>query len=236
VPLPTSESPKPAQPLVRLALGGSPARKLASALLAVAASLVRSDREPGNPAETSKVREKVEEFVERGTEEVVSAEIPDWSREVPHHFYDPGRKLLIAIRGYQRWQARKGIISNCFRKWFVLRYRFWSLVTASDIGLRCNIGGGLLIPHPNGIHIHPDAIIGVNCLIFQQVTIGSRRGERGVPVIEGHVDIGAGAKILGPVRIGAHARIDANAVVQTNVPSRAMAFGIPAKILRFQSD
>ena len=84
------------------------------------------------------------------------------------------------------------------------------------------------MPHPNGIVIHPNANIGVNCLIFQQVTIGSR-GEKGLPQIAGHVDIGAGTKILGPVRIGAHATIGANAVVLHDVPTRANAVGIPAK-------
>jgi serine O-acetyltransferase len=87
-----------------------------------------------------------------------------------------------------------------------------------------------LIPHPNGIVIHPGAVIGVNCLIFQQVTIGGREG-RGLPVIEGHVDIGAGAKILGNVKIGAHARIGANAVVLQSMPAGAVAVGIPARNL-----
>jgi serine O-acetyltransferase len=111
-----------------------------------------------------------------------------------------------------------------------LRHRFWSAVTGAEIPLNCNIGGGLLIPHPNGIVIHPGAKIGVNCLIFQQVTIGTRHGP-GEPVIEGHVDIGAGAKILGTVRIGAHARVGANAVVLSDVPAGAAAIGIPAKII-----
>jgi serine O-acetyltransferase len=93
--------------------------------------------------------------------------------------------------------------------------------------LNCRIGGGLLITHPNGIVIHPDATIGVNCLIFQQVTIGAGNG--GVPAIGGHVDIGAGAKILGAVEIGAHAKIGANAVVLEDVPTGATAIGVPAK-------
>lgn len=88
----------------------------------------------------------------------------------------------------------------------------------------------MLIPHPNGIVIHPEARIGINGLIFQQVTIGTRDGG-GVPIIEDHVDIGAGAKILGPVRIEAHARIGANAVVLTGVPRGAVAVGIPAKLV-----
>ena len=100
------------------------------------------------------------------------------------------------------------------------------MVTGADIPLNCRIGGGLLIPHPNGIVIHPDAEIGVNCLIFQQVTIGTRDGV-GVPAIAGHVDIGAGAKILGSVHVGAHAKIGANAVVSSDVPSGAWRLEYP---------
>ena len=160
-------------------------------------------------------------------EEDISAEVPDWTRERPRRFWDPGRKLLRAIRRYQFWRDKGGLVAAPICKWFVLRHRFWSVVAGADIPLDCSIGGGLLIPHPNGIVIHPDARIGVNCLIFQQVTVGS--GRHGVPMIEGHVDIGAGAKILGSVRIGAHAKIGANAVVLADLPSRAIAVGIPAK-------
>lgn len=158
----------------------------------------------------------------------ISAVLPDWTREKPQCFWDPGRKLLLTIRRYQTWRNRNGLIATCMRKWLVLRHGFWSVITGADIPLNCNIGGGLLIPHPNGIVIHPAAAIGVNCLIFQQVTIGSR-GKSGLPNIEGHVDIGAGAKILGPVRIGAHARIGANAVVLTDVPGGSISVGVPAE-------
>lgn len=160
----------------------------------------------------------------------ISAEIPDWSREKPRQFWDPGRKLLLAIRRYQYFRNRKGLIPACLRRLQVLRHRFWSVVTGADIPLNCNIGGGLIIPHPNGIVIHPAAKIGVNCAIFQQVTIGTGSGH-GVPEIAGHVDIGAGAKILGPIYIGVHAKIGANAVVITNVQSGGIATGIPAKVI-----
>lgn len=115
------------------------------------------------------------------------------------------------------------------RKLAVLRHRFWTVVTGADIPINTKIGGGLLMPHPNGIVIHPGASIGPNCLIFQQVTIGSR-GTAGVPVIGGHVDIGAGAKILGGVRIGHHSRVGANSVVMCDVPDNSVAVGIPACI------
>jgi serine O-acetyltransferase len=142
----------------------------------------------------------------------ISAEIPDWSREKPQRFYDPGRKLLLSIRTYQRVKQTRGAFSWLVRKICVLRHAFWSIVTGADIPLNCQIGGGLLIPHPNGIVISPHAIIGVNCLVFQQVTIGTRRGQ-GAPKIDGHVDIGAGAKIFGDMTIPAHSEIRANAVV-----------------------
>jgi serine O-acetyltransferase len=90
---------------------------------------------------------------------------------------------------------------------------------------------GLLLPHPNGIVIHPDAEIGPNCLLFQQVTIGAAAG--GVPTLEGHVDVSAGAKIIGRLRIGKHAKIGANAVVLQDVPTGATAVGIPAKTVRY---
>ena len=97
--------------------------------------------------------------------------------------------------------------------------------------MKCAIEGGLLLPHPNGIVIHPRVRIGPNCLLFQQVTLGTGGPVAGAPVLAGHVDIGAGAKVLGGVTIGAHAVIGANAVVLCDVPAGATAVGIPARIV-----
>ena len=96
------------------------------------------------------------------------ADLPDWSREVPRAFWDPGRRLLQTIRKYQAWGQRKGPAARLMQKTWALQHRFWSVVTAAEIPLECEIGGGLLIPHPNGIVIHPAARIGPNCLIFQR--------------------------------------------------------------------
>jgi serine O-acetyltransferase len=162
----------------------------------------------------------------------VSASVADWEREarVPGKWI-PARALLATIRSYQRHAARRTVLAGVLRRWAALRHRYWSVVCGADIPLNCQLGGGLLLPHANGIVIHPDAVIGVNCLIFQQVTIGN--GTRpGVPRIGGHVDIGAGAKILGGVSIGDHARIGANAVVLDDVPAGASAAGIPARVVR----
>lgn len=157
----------------------------------------------------------------------VSATEPDWSREQKRQAWDPPRALIKSIRDYQHARSRR---SGFAAKIATMRHRFWSVVTGADIPLNCKIAGGLLIPHPNGIVIHPDAEIGPNCLLFQQVTIGDARG--GVPCLGGHVDVGAGAKIIGPVKIGNHANIGANAVVTKDVPSGATAVGIPAKIIQ----
>ncbi|MXQ13737.1 serine acetyltransferase [Microvirga makkahensis] len=166
----------------------------------------------------------------RSTRQSVSSTEPDFSREVKTFLsWCPSRSLIASIRAYQRAGASQTPWAALQRRWAVLRHRFWSVVTGADIPLNCQIGGGLLLPHPNGIVIHPDAQIGPNCLIFQQVTIGTIDG--GLPRIAGHVDIGAGAKILGPVIVGEHARIGANAVVLTDVPAGATAVGIPARLI-----
>lgn len=159
-----------------------------------------------------------------------SAEIPDMSREYKARFsWAPSRALLASIRSYQRHRGSRNPLSLLRVKWAALRHRFWGVITGADIPLNTQIAGGLLLPHANGVVIHPDARIGPNCLIFQQVTIGTH-GPGGAPQIAGHVDIGAGAKILQPVKIGEHAVIGANAVVLTDVPAHCMAVGIPAVI------
>ena len=155
----------------------------------------------------------------------ISATIPDWEREKIRKFWDPSRKLLKSIRDYQKCSKFAGILGMFLKKWNVLKYRFWSTIASCEIPINSQLGGGLLLTHPNGVIIHPKAFIGPNCLILQQVTI-----VEGV-TIGGHVDIGAGAKIIRPVTIGNHAKIGANAVVLCDVPEYATAVGIPAKII-----
>lgn len=159
----------------------------------------------------------------------VSATTPDWSREAKRFWsWVPSRSLLASIRAYQRHRNSKNPLRIGLRMGAVLRHRFWSVVTGADIPVTCQIGGGLCIPHPNGIVIHPRVQIGPNCMIFQQVTLGMRNGQ--VPWIGGHVDIGAGAKVLGNARVGDHACIGANAVVLHDVPEGLTAVGVPAEL------
>ncbi|HYN54065.1 MAG TPA: serine acetyltransferase [Methylotenera sp.] len=162
---------------------------------------------------------------------IVSSETPDWSREHKGFFeWEPSRSLLISIRDYQNFSGSSNFFKRAIlSKIAALKHRFWSVITGAEIPINGQIKGGLLIPHPNGIVIHPEVKIGPNCLIFQQVTLGAK-GE-GFPQIGGHVDIGAGAKILGNVKIGDHACIGANAVVIQDVPAGKTAVGIPARVL-----
>lgn len=161
------------------------------------------------------------------TKAAVSAFVPDWSREHKRVFeWVPGKALLASIRAYQRHANSRSPLAQILKRVAVLRHRFWSIIAGADIPLTCRIGGGLLLPHPNGIVIHPDAEIGPNCLIFQQVTIGMGRG--GVPKVGGHVDFGAGSKVLGAIAVGNHVVIGANAVVVKDVAAGSTMVGIPA--------
>lgn len=157
-----------------------------------------------------------------------SASVPDWSRETSKHYWNPGVRLIRSIRFYQKYSEKP------MMRWLkyvgVVRYRFWSIVSGADIPLNCKIGGGLLIPHPNGIVIHPDAVLGVNCLIFQQVTVGTNG--KGVPAIGGNVDIGAGAKLLGDIVIKNHVKIGCNSVVIKSIDESDIAVGVPAYSLK----
>lgn len=162
---------------------------------------------------------------------MISEHDADWTRESIDCFWMPARKLLLSIRDYQRFSQKKSIWSKPL-KWFAIyRHRFWTVITGADIPLNCQIEGGLIVPHPNGIVIHPSAQIGPNCLIHQQVTIGVKHNQALGPIIAGHVDIGAGAKIIGSITIGAHVLIGANAVVIRDVPAYSIVAGIPAKIV-----
>ena len=153
-----------------------------------------------------------DEFLERSWDK------PEWDRETPRGFWDPPRKLIKSIRDYQ---SAKPLFGGLSRKIAVLRHRFWSAICGCDIPINCNLGGGLNLPHPVGIVIHPSARIGTNCTLFQHVTI------TGQCTLAGKVDVGAGATLL-DVEIGKFVAIGASAVVTKSVPDYSVAVGIPA--------
>jgi serine O-acetyltransferase len=95
------------------------------------------------------------------------------------------------------------------------------------------IGPGLHLVHGNGIRIALCAKIGARVGVMQGVTIGTSPDRPGAPEIGDDVFIGAGAQVLGPVKIGARARIAANSLVIFDVPADATAIGVPARVLRY---
>lgn len=165
----------------------------------------------------------------------ISATEPDWGREaLGDRWWDPSRRLIRTIRRYQRFRKGSGPVASMFRRLAVLEHRFWSVVTGADIPVHSKIQGGLKLPHPNGVVVHPNAEIGPNCILFQQVTVGTGGKGSGVPTLGGHVEVGAGAKILGPIKVGDHAKIGANSVVVRDVPAGATVVGIPARVVKSQ--
>jgi serine O-acetyltransferase len=151
------------------------------------------------------------------------------------HGRDPWRQGLwaMAVFRFGRWRYR--VRPAALRKPLSLAYRLLKLAvqitTGIDLPCETRVGRRLVIEHFGGIVVSGDTVIGDDVRLRQGVTLGLRRtGLPGAPVIGHRVDIGAGAKILGPVHIGDDAVIGANAVVLCDVPAGALAVGIPARI------
>ena len=107
-------------------------------------------------------------------------------------------------------------------------------ITGIEIHPGAKIGKGLMIDHGMGVVIGETAEIGDNCTIYQGVTLGGTGKDVGKrhPTLGNNVMVGAGAKVLGPFRIGDNTKIAANAVVLDEMPDNCTAVGIPAKIVR----
>jgi serine O-acetyltransferase len=107
------------------------------------------------------------------------------------------------------------------------------LLTGVEIHPGATLGVGIFIDHAIGVVIGETAEVGNDVTIYQGVTLGGTSLERGKrhPTIGDRVTIGAGAKILGPITIGAGSRIGANAVVVGSVPPDSVVVGIPGRII-----
>jgi serine acetyltransferase len=98
-----------------------------------------------------------------------------------------------------------------------------------EIGKDVELGEGVVFVHTLGTVIGGDARIGDRVRIMGNVTIGTAK-DNGYPHIGNDVDVGAGARILGPIQVGDGAIIGANAVVLTDVPAGGLAIGVPATV------
>jgi serine O-acetyltransferase len=102
------------------------------------------------------------------------------------------------------------------------------------IGRGADFGDNFVLLHSNGTVINAGVKGGNNIYLEHQVTIGSDKGM--APVLGDDIYIGAGAKVIGSIRLGSRVRVGANAVVVKDVPDGCTVVGIPAKIIRRESD
>ncbi len=106
--------------------------------------------------------------------------------------------------------------------------------TGIEIHPGAQIGKGLFIDHGMGVVIGETAVIGDNCLIYQGATLGGTGKDKGKrhPTLGDNVLVGAGAKVLGPFKVGNNVKIAANAVVLSAIPDNCTAVGVPARVVR----
>lgn len=149
----------------------------------------------------------------------------DWTK--------PGFRTL-AVHRFGAWRAQLRL--KPLRAPLTLLYRSLFRRCRNLYGIELpysvRVGRGVVIEHQGGIVIHGDSVIGNRCIIRQGCTLGLRRLDDlgAAPTLEDDVHLGAGAVLLGRIRIGRGAVIGANAVVLADVPSGAVATGVPARI------
>lgn len=139
--------------------------------------------------------------------------------------------LLVYRFGRWRYGVRPALLRQAFSCIYKVLYKLVQIVTGIELPCEAVIGRNFVIDHFGGIVISGYAKFGDNCRIRNGVVVGLKSvGDPCAPVIGNNVDIGAGAKVLGNIRIGNNVVIGANAVVLTDVPDDSLAVGVPATI------
>jgi len=148
-------------------------------------------------------------------------------------WHEPSLYVVVWYR-FGRWimSQRSPLVRLLLRALHTPVFALLTLLTGIHLPRHAKIGGGLRIWHFGCIVINPDAVIGGNCTLRHGVTIGTRREDHDVPILGDNVDIGAGAKLLGRIRVGDNVSVGANAVVLHDVPSGHIAVGVPARSLK----
>jgi serine O-acetyltransferase len=137
----------------------------------------------------------------------------------------PGVHAVIVLR-FGQWLLRRNLLLRIpGEPLYQLLSTLVQILWGIEIPRRAKIGPGLYIGHFGGITVAADAVIGRNCNLSQQVTIGvSGEGAlSGAPVIGDNVYIAPGARLFGRISVGNNVKIGANAVIHRDVPDRAIA-------------
>jgi serine O-acetyltransferase len=147
-----------------------------------------------------------------------------------HRWGTQGLWVMFVYRfGRWRYTVRPAVLRKPLSLIYRILYKLVQIAAGVELPCEVEVGRNFVIDHFGGIIISGYAKFGDNCRIRNGVVVGLRRvDEKCAPVIGNDVDIGAGAKILGPIRIGDNVAIGANAVVLCDVPSDSIAVGIPA--------
>ena len=134
----------------------------------------------------------------------------------------------VYVHSLPRVLARKPLVA-AYRAGYVFCRNFYSI----ELPYSAKVGRRVVIEHQGGIVVHGASEIGDDCILRQGVTLGNRHlsSPMDAPVLGNRVNVGAGAKILGAVRLGDGSAVGANAVVTRDVPAGLTAVGIPARPL-----
>lgn len=139
--------------------------------------------------------------------------------------------LLVYRFGRWRYTVRPILLRKMLSLLYKVLYKFVQIVTGIELPCEVPIGSNFRIDHFGGIVISGYAEFGNNCRIRNGVVVGLKNPENPcAPKIGNDVDIGAGAKLLGPIVIGNNVSIGANAVVTRSIPDNSIAVGVPAII------
>lgn len=139
--------------------------------------------------------------------------------------------MIVYRFGRWRYTVRPALLRRPLSFLYKLLYKFMQIVTGIELPCEVPIGPGFIIEHAGGVVVSGFARFGANCRIRTGVVIGLARVEDPcAPQLGDDVDVGAGAKLLGNIRIGNRVLIGANAVVVTDVPDDSIAVGVPAVI------
>ena len=139
--------------------------------------------------------------------------------------------MLVYRFGRWRYTIKPIILRKIFSLIYKIVYKFIQIITGIEFPCEVEIGDRFIIDHFGGIVISGYAKFGHRCRIRNGVVVGLKDVNNPVaPVIGDDVDIGAGAKVLGNIKIGNRVSIGANAVVLCDVPDDCIAVGVPASI------